>query len=107
MFNTTFKFTTPYSTYNVKLVKGFYGNGNKALQFLDADDGSPVLVATTNLDTVNKPNLITIKNYSENDGVLDFLCEIGFIDGVDHYERSGYVTVPVCHLTDEAQKFFE
>ena len=107
MFNKPFTYNTHYSTYRVNLVRGFYGNGNKAVQFMDADDGSHVLVATTNLGTVNPPDLITVKNYSENEGVLEFLLNIGFVDGVDHYEQAGFVKVPVCHLSAEGQKFFE
>lgn len=107
MFNQTFQYNSRYATYSVRLVKGFYGNGNKAVQFMDANDGSPVLIATTNLGVRNPEDLITIKNYSENEGVLDFLMEIGFVDSIDHYEQAGFVKVPVCHLSAEGQKFFE
>jgi len=101
--NTTFTF----ANYTVKLARGFYGNGNKALQLLDAEDGSPVLIATTNLGFRNPPNLITIKNWSENEGVLDFLLDIGFIDSVDHYEQAGFAVAHVCRLSAEGKKFFE
>jgi hypothetical protein len=105
--NKTFELVTPYSTYDVKLVRGFYGNGNKAVQLMDAEDGSPVMIATVNLGNRNPDDLITIKNYSENEGVLEFLQEIGFVGEVDHYEQAGWVEVPVCKLTDEGKKFFE
>ena len=102
----TFRGASGFS-YDVRLVRGFYGNGNKALQLVDADDGSPVLIATVNLGARNLPGFITVKDYSENEGVLEFLQEIGFVADVDHYEDSGYVTVPVCRLTPEGEKFFE
>lgn len=108
MFKTNvYTFNSKYVSYSVRLVRGFYGNGNKAVEFIDMNDNSPVLIATVNLGTVNPPDMITIKDYSENAGVLKFLKEIGFVGEVDHYEQAGFAEVPVCRLTPEGLKFFE
>ena len=107
MFNSIFTFNSKFGTkYQVKLVRGQYGNGAKALQFLDAEDGSPVLVATVNTGHIYEPEQIAIKDYSENEGVAEFLEEIGFIDGVDFIEEMGFVDVLICHLSKDAQAFF-
>ena len=56
--------------------KGKYGNGRIALQLIDANDGSMVAVATVNLPDVElNPGEIIIKNYSENEGMLNTLYE--------------------------------
>lgn len=105
--NNVYTFDSKYASYPVSLVRGFYGNGNKAVEFIDMDDGSQLLIATVNLGIVNPPDMITIKDYGENEGVLKFLKEIGFVGEVDHYEQAGFEEVPVCRLTPEGLKFFE
>ena len=106
--NSTFTFNTTYGTsFQVTLAKGKYGNGAKALQLIDAEDGMPYGVATVNTGKIYGDDLIAVKDWSENEGMVDFLKEIGFIDRVAAVDQSGYVTVPICHLTPEAVKFFE
>lgn len=90
---------TPYSEYNVTISKRKYSNGRTSLQIIDAEDGFPVMTATTNVPEVElAENEIIIKNYSENEGVLEFLQENGIVGEVKRTIGIGFVSVPVVEL---------
>lgn len=41
-----------------------------------------------------------IKDWSENEGMLDLLVDAGIVDPPHRYITSGYVLVPVCRLRE-------
>ena len=59
----------------------------------------PVAVATLNVNGLELDE-VAIKNYSENEGVYDALLEAGVIFPKHRELSTGYVTVPVCKLTE-------
>lgn len=76
-----------------------YPNKRTALRLLDATDGSPVIMATVNIPAESIENdEVIIKNYSENEGVLDALVEEGIVSKPICELRSGYVPLYVCKL---------
>ena len=76
-----------------------YDNSRPALQLIDAEDGSPIATATVNLpDVPAGPNQVFVKNYSENEGMLDALVAAGVVKPTGQAVRSGFVEVPVCEL---------
>ena len=76
-------------------------NGNTAITLL-TNYGQPMAVATINLGTL-KPNLVAIKNYSENEGIEEFLIKNDIIKTEPiHYIDSGYVSIPVYELTEKS-----
>ena len=77
-----------------------YGTGNPAVRLLDAEDGMPVVIATTNIDGLDSDE-IAIKDYSENEGVYNALLNAGVITPKHRELSTGYVTVPVCKLTND------
>ena len=77
-----------------------YGTGNPAVRLLDAEDGMPVATATTNIDGLDSDE-VAIKDYSENEGVYDALLNAGVITPKHRELSTGYVTVPVCKLTED------
>jgi hypothetical protein len=90
------KLKTPYSEYDVILEWGTYSNKRKALELIDSEDGCPIMVATVNVPEVQlEPNEIIIKNYSENEGVLEFLQENGIVGPVKRTIGMGFVSCPV------------
>jgi hypothetical protein len=90
---------TQHAEYNVFLKKGKYSNGRTAIELIDAEDGCPVMTATVNIpDAHLEKDEIIIKNYSENEGVLDFLIENGITSKPDRWIASGWVTCPVVKL---------
>lgn len=93
------KIKTPYSDCWVTINhKRYAGNGRHVLELRDVDDGSVVMIATTNLPHVDLgPSEVIIKNYSENEGVLEFLQENGIVGPVKREVPTGWVT---CQIVD-------
>ncbi len=70
-----------------------------ALFLIDANDGEPVATCTVNMpDLALAENEICIKDYSENDGMLDFLVKEGIVEDTGKMVSSGYVQIPICRL---------
>lgn len=83
--------------YRVMLRFGRYSQGNPAIELYDLDDGFPFAKSTINMPGL-KEDEVAVKNYSENEGMLDFLVENGIVHPPHKMEQSGFVTVPVCKL---------
>jgi len=94
----TYKYQSPFgSTYNLQISHGAYLQGPPAIKLIDADDGMPYATATVYVGGLRKDE-VAIKNYSENEGVLDFLLENNIIHQPHRFIESGYVTLPICKL---------
>lgn len=95
-------FKTKYATYeNCEWSARQYGNGNLALQVVSEEDG-PICVCTVNPGERVDDGRIAIKDYSENEGMVDTLLEMGIIKGDPLYTiPSGWVQIPVYELTDK------
>lgn len=91
--------------YDCEVIKGKYENGNTALQLIDIESGESVAVATVNLGEKLPYNMTYIKNYSENEGMLKMLTDIGLIEEINDYTTSGYVSVPLVTLNTEILNF--
>ncbi len=73
--------TYKFKDWNVKVEKARYRNKRIALRLIDVDYGLPVATATINLpEQPCEPDEAYIKNWSENDGVLDFLLVNGIVE---------------------------
>lgn len=85
--------------YDALLDKKKYGNGRTAIQFLDAEDGCPIVMATVNLpDADIAEDEVAIKDYSENEGILQELMDQGVVSAPLRYKASGFVRVPICKI---------
>ena len=90
---------TQYAEYNVLIKKKKYSNGRTVLELIDSMDGAPVMVATVNVPEVSLgPTEVIIKNYSENEGVLEFLQEHGIVGEVKREVGIGFVSCPIVDL---------
>lgn len=76
-----------------------YNNDRTALMLVDEYDGSPVAVATINIpnEDLGKDEVV-IKDYTENEGMLDTLIDAGIISNPVAYIKTGYVNSPICKL---------
>jgi hypothetical protein len=92
-----YKLETPYSNYTVSLEWSKYSsNGRIALQLIDAEDGSPIMTATVNIpDVPLQSDEMIIKNYSENEGVLEFLQENKIVGPIIMTVQTGFFRCPV------------
>lgn len=81
-----------------------YPNGRPALELIDASDNIPYTVASVNLpDVLLDENEILIKDYSENEGILDFLVQNKIVYPTERGVQSGFVWIPVCILRPESE----
>lgn len=77
----------------------YYGNGRLALILVDPFTGERVATASVNVPEVDlEDNEIAIKDYSENQGVLDALVDAGMVALTDRAVASGFVTLPIVRL---------
>lgn len=77
------KFKTDAATYTGVIMKTQYGNGRTALEMVGSKGkfkGESILVASVNIpeERIEKDEVI-IKNYSENEGILDVLVDAKII----------------------------
>jgi Rieske Fe-S protein len=88
-----------FKGWRCRVKEGHYGNGRKALQLVDAEDGSPIATASVNLsDEPLGEGEVFVKNWSENEGMVEALTVAGIVEPTSRVVVSGYVTVPVCRL---------
>jgi hypothetical protein len=85
------------SRYTLQIQYGTYQEGNTSMQLIDCADGFPFATATVNLPGLTE-NEVAIKNYSENEGVLNFLLDNEIIEAPHRFVQSGFVNIPVCRL---------
>ncbi len=62
-----------------------YANGQRALQLIDIDDGMPLAMATVAIDHWVPDDCIAVKNYSENEGMVNALHNAGVIIGEEPF----------------------
>lgn len=100
-------FKTHYGEYpDCEFVTGYYPNGNLALQVVSENEG-PIVTCTVNPGQVVTHDAVAIKNYSENEGMVDILTEMGIIGRELYRIQSEWVEIPVHELTDKGLKIFE
>lgn len=99
----TYKYILGEDTYDVFLnITNYRNNGRKAIQLLDAEDGCPFMMVTVNVPEVElAEDEIIVKNYSENDGVLQFLIQNNLVHGV---ERWAGRDMAICKWLGEGDK---
>lgn len=109
--NEIFEYNCFGSTYKVQFAVGRYGNGNLALEMMGAegteDEGEPIVRVTVNPDIPLPDTQIAIKDYSENEGMVDFCKKIGIIGKLVRTIPSGFVEIPVYELTESGLEIFK
>ena len=76
----------------------YHYGGNVAIQLVDERDGQPVATATVNPEYTMKDGYVCIKDYSENEGMLEALMNAGIVSEPISFIQMGFVKVPVCVL---------
>lgn len=98
--------TIPWNGEKKKLAVEYkhYCTGNVCIQLYEAeceDEGMPWATATVNLPDKLWPGELAIKDYSENEGILDALVAGGVVEEPHRYVSSGHVIIPVCKLKNQ------
>ena len=102
----TFSISAPWDTKSivVRVELGKYANGRTRINLIDDSDNEPYCTATTNLpEVLLLDNEVFIKDYSENEGVLDFLTTNNIVIATNKWATSGFVDVQVCTLNPESE----
>ena len=91
--------TITFLNYKCNIVKEQYTNGRTALLLIDVDDNEHIATATVNLPDDDIPEKhVAIKDYSENENMLNILINENIVSQPIKYIESGFVSVPVCKL---------
>lgn len=91
--------TIQFKEWECHLVYDKYRNQRRAIQLIDVHDRELVATATVNLP--HEPledNEVAIKDYSENNGMIQVLQSEEIIGEVKRYVRQGFVMIPICEL---------
>lgn len=97
-----------FENWNCILRQRQYANGRIALELIDAD--VPYRNESVAVCTVNLPNVrmaadeVAIKDYSENEGMLNVLIAHGIVSTPLRYVQSGFVEIPICKLLWDGQE---
>lgn len=104
-FNLTNPFTGDVIPVTVNIRK--YNNGRSAIELLEMDPAygpTPYMTASVNIPNVLlQDNEVLIKDYSENEGITNFLAKHNIVTPTNHWIKSGYVDVEVCVLNPESE----
>jgi hypothetical protein len=88
-----------FQGFECRIEMGQYSNGRTAMELVEIGTEEPVLVATVNIpfEALMKDEVI-IKNYSENEGILEVLIAANVISEPIRYASTGWTSSPVCKL---------
>lgn len=77
----------------------YTSNDRTAILLLEKETGDNIAVASINLPKYDlKDDEVIIKNYSENEGILEVLIEAKIISEPSVMIQTGFVKCPVCKL---------
>ena len=98
------QFTWPHTDTIVELYKTKYCEPNNIALVAYTDDNEykeEFGVISVNPSEVLEKGYVTIKNWSENEGILNILIREGVVSTPSHFIKSGFVDIPVCKLLVE------
>jgi len=94
--------TVTFKQWTCKIVKRVHNDGTTAIELIDAATGEPVACPTVSCACVGlaklKPGFILLKDYSENEGMLEALTSQGVVEDMRLPIPTGYVNVWLCKL---------
>ena len=97
--------TVQFKDWRCRLYLASYSDGNTALSMYDTEDGSAITRVSLNLAPVEAElledrALIYLKDYSENEEMLDLLVAEGIVERTGHTRQSGYIEAPLVRIID-------
>lgn len=98
-----FKINSYGKEYEVTVKLSKYENDRIAIQLDDAEDGMPHATATVNMPNVLlEYDEVLVKDYSENEGMLEFLIKNNIVTPTMQGVHAGHVWLPVATVNDES-----
>jgi len=96
-----------FKKWHCKIDLKFYSNGRKAIVLSDKESEEPIATATVNIPQATLPddrNYCFIKNWSENDGVLQSLQEAKIIGEILAFYPTGYAEAMLVKILVDTTK---
>lgn len=88
-----------FDEYNCDVYEEQYENERPAIVLYDKEDDETILIATVNLDNYDlKDKEVLIKDYSENEGILDILVKAEIITPAYDMISIGFVVLHKCMI---------
>ncbi len=90
-----------FKEWECELVFGKYHNGATALELIDAEDGQPIAMASVNVAGHSEhldSDEMFIKDWSENEGMLDTLIKAGVVSPTIFSVPTGFVSAELCKI---------
>jgi len=82
-----------------RVVKEHYEHGGGVCLRLVSTEGEPIATATVNVPESNIPqDFVLIKNYSENQGILEILAQANIVTPTPIKVTVGYCQADLCQL---------
>jgi hypothetical protein len=96
---TLFSYISPFGERYLLFIRTeTYKDGKIRIQLYDSVDGTPYATATAVIDGKLEQGEVAIKDWSENEGILEFLIQNEIVKEPHRFVESGYVKVPICEL---------
>jgi hypothetical protein len=96
---TLFSYISPFGERYLLFIRTeTYKDGKIRIQLYDSVDGTPYATATAVIDGKLEQGEVAIKDWSENEGILEFLIQNKIVKEPHRFVESGYVKVPICEL---------
>jgi len=94
-----------YQNEEVTISIGNYQSGRKAIQMYESETGFPYATATTDLPgiAIKNYNEVLVKDYSENQGMFEFLTSNNIVTFTGKTVVSGHVELYICTLNPREQ----
>ena len=88
-----------HGDYNLELELGIYHNGQVCLRLRDMEDKMPYATATVCVENdLLQKGEVAIKDYSENEGILNALIEADIVEPPHAFIQADYTKIPICKL---------
>ncbi len=95
--------TVTFNGVECRIVMSKYlSTDNASIQLIDLTDGTPYAMATVNTGNTLPSGMVAIKNYSENEGVLEALLQAGVIEWRGDTANQGYTKLHLCYLVQDS-----
>ena len=92
--------TIKFMQWNCNVVLNKYHADSPAIQLTEVGTNEDIATASVWISGLEKGE-IAIKDYSENEGMMDALIEAGIVTEPVMFIDSGWVKIPVCRLLKE------
>lgn len=91
-----------FKQWHCNVVKTQYFNQRTLIILLDSETLNPITKASVNLyDEPLNSDQVFIKNWSENEGILDVLVNAGIVEHTGKKVKTGFVEADLCRVIAE------